>query len=136
MITGLSSEKKKTCSRALGVYLHPIKSYYQIRHYRMSVSPSHCSLALFFSGRIVVYSLGREHSSRNRGPTASASQMRYGYTKRLNAVSSARYGCGRKAETEICSVKHQDVLFLIRINIPSTVESRIYNLDGWNIDLS
>jgi hypothetical protein len=97
VITGLSFETK-TKSTPLGIYI--VTRYVTIR---LGSSGCHFvpltvrSLARFFSGRIVVYRLGREHSSMNRGPTVSASQMQYDYTRSLTVVSYARYRSGRRA---------------------------------------
>jgi len=95
IMTGLRFEKKKNWSTALGLYI--VTRYVTIR-----LGSSGCHFvpltarpdASFFSGRIVVYRLGREHSSMNRGPTVNASQLRYDYTKSLTVVRCARYRSG------------------------------------------
>jgi hypothetical protein len=96
-MTGLSFETK-TGITPLGIYI-------VTRYVTSRLGSSGChfvplaarTLALFFSGRIVVYRLGREHSSMKRGPTVSVSQLRYDYTRSLSVVSYARYRSGRGA---------------------------------------
>jgi hypothetical protein len=63
--------------------------------------------SLFFSGRVVVYRLGREHSSMNRGPTVSASQLGYYYSIKQVLQDIVP---GEEHKPRFVSVKHQHVL--------------------------